>query len=553
MKYLNLFIAVLFIVSNLQAATAKKVNSKIDHVTVYTSGAQVDRSATFGAGAGLTEIIFEGVSPHIINKSLQARGFGNYIILDVQFRVKQPEPIHPGNAPLPPKIIKDIKLLSDSISQLDFDIEDIINKKEFLALEKKILLGNKYMQGNVDTITELAFAMDYLRKQLSDINTALMKIKRKEFELNKKRTSMQNRLNKLQSYNSLINPAKQPEGPKYQVVVTIQSKAAISGKMEISYMVNNAGWTPAYDIRANGVNQPVQFVYKANVYQNSGEDWTNAKLTLSTISPNQNYTKPNLHVLYANYYTPNSYGNRKQYKRSYGKAAAEMAVSSDKYDEIYSPSLTTSDFTQANYTMTNIEYKINLAYTIPSDGQPHLVAIQNKELDATFFHYLVPKLDKQAYLIAKITDWGSLYLLPGTANIYFEGTYVGETSLNTNSMADTLELALGKDRGVIAERIKKDEKTEKEMLGKNAAKTVTYSIKIKNNKLTSINLIVEDQLPVSQNEDIKVKPVDTNDAKYAESTGMLTWKTGIDAKTTREFDFSYMIVYDKNKQLANLN
>jgi uncharacterized protein (TIGR02231 family) len=553
MKYLNLLIAAMFLMTNLQAANEKKVDSRIKHVTIFTSGAQIERSASFNINAGLSEIIFEGVSPYISTKSIQAKGLGNYIILDVQFRVKQPEPVAPHNQPLPPRIVKDIALLSDSISQLNFDIEDLTNKREFIMLEKKVLLGNKYMQGNVDTITELKFAMDYLRKQLSDINTALMKIKREEFVLNKRRTKMQARLTKLQAYNSKVNPVKKPEGPKYQIVVSVQSKTAVSGKMEISYMVNNAGWTPTYDIRANGVGQPIQLVYKANVYQNSGEEWKDAKLTLSTIMPNQNYTKPFLPVMYANYYIPTVYNNRKQLKRSYSAAPAEAISDEILYKEDFESAKMAAAYTQANYTMTNVEYNIDLPYTIPSDGQYHMVAIQDNELDAEYFHYLVPKLDKQAFLVAKITEWGSLDLLPGAANIYFEGTYVGETNLNTNIMSDTLELALGKDRGVLAERNTTDEKVQNQKLGKDAIKTISYSIKIKSNKLSGINLIVEDQVPISQNEDITIRPLDISKAKFAETTGMLTWKMKLSAKTTKTLEFSYVIGYDKNKQLANVD
>lgn len=551
MKYLKLFIAGLFLITNLYATKENKVSSNIDHVTVFTSGAQIERSASFNIDAGLTEIIFEGVSPYINSKSIQARGFGKFIILDVQFRVKQPTPAPPGKDVLPPKIVNDIALLSDSISQINFDIEDLANKREFIMLEKKVLLGNKYMQGNLDTITELEFAMKYLRKQLFDINTTLMKIKREEFDLTKKRGRMQQRLKKLQAYNSQINPVKPPEGPKYQVVVTIQSKTEGNGKMEIGYLVGNAGWTPTYDIRANGVGQPIQLVYKANVFQNSGEEWDDTKLTLSTISPNQNFTKPFLSVLYANYYIPYNYEKNNRTKRLYSQAPSEMVVGSDAYGG-YSPAQKAAEFTQVNYTMTNIEYNIDLAYTIPSDGQPHMVAIQDNKLEAEFYHYLVPKLDKQAFLVAKIADWGALNLLPGAANIYFEGTYVGETQLNTNSVTDTLELALGKDRGVLAERKKIDENVKSEKLGKDAVKTITYSIKIKNNKLVDINLVVQDQLPVSQNEEITIRPNEIGNAKYAASTGMLKWKTKLSATHTKTLEFSYVVVYDKNKQLQNV-
>jgi uncharacterized protein (TIGR02231 family) len=552
MKTIFFILAGIILINSVFAENERIVKSNVDNVTVFLSSAQVYRTGSFTAETGISEIIFEGVSPYLNSGSIQVNGKGNFTILDVQFRVVQPTPPAPQNQPLPLQIVRDIDILLDSITQMNFEIENLANKRDALQVEKNVLLSNKYMQGNVDTIPELAPAMEYLRKQLNSINDQLMLIKKNEYQINKKLTGMQSRMDVLQSYNSHINPVVL-ENPKYQIVVTITAKESVSGNMTVNYMVSNAGWSPAYDIRANGVGQPIQLVHKANVYQNTGEDWKNAKLKLSTISPDQNYTKPYLPVLYLSYYNPYVYNTVSDAKYKCESMAGGVAGEAERgLDDYNSPALTSVDFTQVNYTMTNIEYDIDLVYTIPSDGKSHVVAVQDHKLNAEFYHYLVPRLDKNAFLIARITDWGKLDLLPGNANIYFEGTYVGQTNINTGILSDTLDLALGKDRGLIVERTKSKDENKNELIGNNVIKSLTYDIKLKNNKLTALNVIIEDQIPLSQTEEIKVKPVDYGKAEYAETTGLLKWKLKLAPNQTQTLNFSYDVTYNKDKQLANL-
>ncbi|MBU0487343.1 MAG: DUF4139 domain-containing protein [Bacteroidetes bacterium] len=534
------------------ATNEKDVKSKIKNVTVFANGAQVSRTASFSAGSGVTDIVFEGVSPYLNPKSIQVEGDGDYIILDVQFRVKQPVPPAPYNVELPKSIVKDIALLQDSLSQLGFDIDDVNAKKDVLNLEKKVLLGNKFMQGNVDTIPELKQAMEYLRKQLNDINESLNKIKRDEFKLNKEKARMEQRLNSLRSYNTYVNPPP-AEGPKYQVVVSIQSKAAVSGTMSVSYMVSNAGWTPSYDIRATEAGKPVQLVLKANVYQSSGEEWDNVKLKLSTITPGQGLYKPQLPALYLSYFTPQQhiYSRDDKNKEMYAPMAqTDMEMS--KASCAGAPASYSYQYTQEAQTLTNIEYNINLPYSIPNDGQYHIVAVKEHNLDADYVHYLVPRIDREAYLVAKVTGWNSLDLLPANANIYFNGTFVGETYINTGVMSDTMELALGKDRSIVIERKKLPDETKNELIGSNVTKTVKYELKIKNNKGIPVNLIVEDQIPIASTTDIKINKLSVGGAEYNETSGQLTWQIKLSGQQTKNLSYSWSVEYDKNKQLANV-
>ncbi|MFH2094050.1 MAG: DUF4139 domain-containing protein, partial [Bacteroidota bacterium] len=231
---------------------------------------------------------------------------------------------------------------------------------------------------------------------------------------------------------------------------------------------------------------------------------------------------------------------------------SEVSAPTEDYYVSEMPATSSAQYAQVNQTMTNVEYEIDLPYNIPSDGLPHMVAVQDKELKAEYFHYLVPRLDKEAYLIARVTEWSTLDLLPASANIYFEGTYVGETSINTGIMSDTLELALGKDRGVIIERKKLTDENRNELIGSNVVKTVSYELKIKNNKIAISNLIIEDQIPMASTGEIKIQKLEVAGAEFNETTGLLTWRAKVGSKQVKTINFSYSIEYDKNKQLANI-
>ncbi len=542
------FIPLFFLAISICAENEVILNSKPKKITVFLSSAQVTRSAAFSAEAGITNLVFEGVSPYLDTRSMQATGKGDFIILDVQYRLKEPVPVEPTSQVVPAKIVKSIELLEDSLVQLGFEIDDIVGKKDALLLEKKTLLSNQIMQGKADTIPDLKMAMEYLRKQLNDINNQWNILKRQEFQLQAKKSKMETRLAGLKNYNAWQNPVE-PELPVHQIVVTIQSKAPVTGSLSVNYYVQNAGWSPSYDIRATSASQPVKLVQKANVYQNTGEDWKDVKLTLSTITPSAGISKPVLPVYYLGY---NYYMGNVRTRSDDMKLAGAPASMSRSAEEAEVDAGSSAMYTQTNQTLTNAEYEIDLSYSIPSDGKSHLIAIKEHELKAEFVHYLMPEISKHAWLVAKITDWSNLDLLSATANIYFDGTFVGETSINTGLFSDTLELALGTDRSLVVERKRNKDEQKNAIIGSNVIKTVSYTLNIKNNKLSGVNLVVEDRIPISSDAGVKVEKVNLAGAEQNESSGLLTWKAKVSSGQTKAITFSYSIEYDKNKPLAIL-
>ncbi|HLP11741.1 MAG TPA: DUF4139 domain-containing protein [Flavobacteriales bacterium] len=543
-------------------------DSKIQKVTVFLAGAQVVREGTFMIQPGVSELSMSGVSPYVDPNSLQARGIGDFTIMDVKFDVEypQPDPVETDPNKIPADVLKKMRLLGDSIENVSYQLEEIRTKKEVRNMERQMLLNNGTVKGVGkvnDSIQLLKSAMDYFHVKMTEINMDLYNMKRKEDGLTKVYNGMNNRLTLLRNWQANNNMVVAPvKGPIYKLVVTVNAEAPVRGKIEVGYLVSQAGWVPSYDIRAKDVNSPVELNYKANVYQNSGEEWTKVPLTLSSNNPYINQTKPEMTPWYiTSYYVQEPYLRKNQagyYDKKvaedmdYERAAAPASALGEMQENLSSqkPAGYAQDFTVKTQTMVSAEFEIKLPYTIHSNNKPHLVSIAKEELKAKYYLALVPKLDKNAFMIADILDWEGLDLLPATANLYYDGTFVGKSYIDPSAMEDTLKLALGRDNNISAIRKKLKEKDKEKIIGDSKVKEVAYEINIRNSHAYAVDLIIEDQVPVSNLQDVKVEILDKGKANLNVYNGFLTWRTKLKPAGSEKITFGYAIKYDKDKTLS---
>ncbi len=555
--------------SILPPAAVDVADSKIQKVTVFLAGAQIVREGTFLISQGVSEVTFSGVSPYTDANSLQARGIGDFTIMDVKFDIEYPQPEVNNFDPnkIPADVLKKMRLLGDSIETITYSLEEIRTKKEVRTLERQMLLNNGTVKGVGkvnDSIQLLKSAMEYFHIKMTEINMDLFAIKKKEDGLTKIYNGMYGRMTALQNWSDNNNFVPAPvKGPIYKLIVTVNAEKPVRGKLEVGYLVSQAGWVPSYDIRAKDVNSPVELNYKANVYQSSGEDWEKVPLTLSSNNPYSNQTKPELIPWYINsYYVNEPYMQQKQAsyydqsrkeqmegERSMVAPASSLGAMQEKLSDD-GPAGYATDFTVKTQTMVSAEFEIKLPYSIKSNNKPHLVSIAKEELKAKYFLALVPKLDKNAFMIANIVDWDGLDLLPATANIYYDGTYVGKSYIDPSAMEDTLKLALGRDNNITAIRKKLKEKDKEKVIGDSKVKTLAYEINIRNAHTYAVDLIIEDQTPVSNLEDVKVEILDKGKAELNQFNGFLTWRIKIKPATAEKITFGYSIKYDKDKNLS---
>ncbi len=556
----SIFLAISLFSFSVFASETYEVKSTIKNVVVYQQGAQIKRQGNYTVQKGVTELVIRGVSPTINPATLQINATGSIIILDSKHTIFYPEPDNNiSTNELPPKIQREITLLEDSLFDLSYELAAVQNKIDVLNSQKRIIENNGTIKGVGkvnDSIPLLRDALAFYIKEMNAINTTLLDFNRTQVKLTRKQSRMNTRLNELVNYNSNIQQ-NQPvvnTGPIHEIKITVSAEEAATGRLVLTYLVNNAGWIPLYDLRSSNSAGTIELTYKAQVYQNTGIDWEATPLSLSTNNPYANKTKPNLNPWYLDYYSAqNNYSHaesRKDVDASTRYAGASQPGSLYDAEEVAEkPAYTADQFVTTIEQLLSVEYAIDLPYTIKSDNQPNMVLVKNTSLKTDYVYYTVPKLDASVYLIAQITNLAELNLLPGKATIFHDGSYLGNTYINPSNMSDTMDLSLGKTSNINVTRILLKNASKEKVVGDKIVKTFAYSITVKNLSKSTLDLIVEDQLPISRNPEIEIEIENISKAQHNEVNGFLTWKDKLKPNGTNDYDIVFNIKYDKTKPL----
>jgi uncharacterized protein (TIGR02231 family) len=533
-KIALLLVMVLFTMLTAKADEDKTpVKSEITGVTVFLNGAQVTRSASTVLKTGQSYLVFEGLSQYVNPNSVQVKGTGSFTILSVSSEMDYlKDQIKP----------KEEILLEDSLDSYNTQLEYQQGLIEVYTEEKNMIIANQKIGGTTAgvNIDELKAAAEFFRARLSEI-------KSKELAANAKIKKLQANVSQVTLQLTQLNAKRSI--PTSEIIVAVTTNTTTSATFEISYAVTGASWIPSYDLRATNTDSPIALDYRASVYQTTGEDWKNVKLKLCTGNPQQDGSKPSLYPWYL--YIYNTYSD---YRSSNAPMSATDNVSMEKSggkeeDKKNIAAQTAAYYTTVNTNATNFEFDINLPYTINSDGKTTIVEIQNYTLPATYQYYCAPKIDKNAYLLAKVTGWENYNLLSGYINLYFEGTYVGKSYLDVNNTKDTLDVSLGRDENISVERIKQKDYNANQFIGLNRKVSYAWEIDVRNKKKTPIEIVVEDQLPLSTDKQIEIEQGETSGAKYDETTGFLSWKLNLKSAETQKIKFSYSVKYPKDKNL----
>ena len=400
-------------------------------------------------------------------------------------------------------------MLKDSIRLLEDRIADLDDRMAASEAEKSMLASNHDIGGSgvIISAEQLAKAADFFRERTLLVNKAISRL-RKEQEQVKEQLARSRR--QLAELNYRHDPNR-----KEVTIVLIASKA-LKTRVDLRYLMSNTGWSPVYDLVAKDITQPILLRYKAQVYNNTGIDWNNVKLTLSTADPTLGASQPVL--------SPWELGRDKNfYRQRYAYNQGKKGEFGEDEDDIrgnamkQEQGLISADSTQRYETITvsevSAEFPIARPYDIPHDAKPYLVDINEHTVDATYSYIAIPKIDKDAFLLARITGWEKYDLVDGRANVYYGDTNVGESVINTAGTNDTLDLSLGRDNNVTIQRRQVEDRTSHKLVGSERKAVLTFEIDVKNNGTVPLKLIVQDQIPVSQDSDIKVDVLETTNAK----------------------------------------
>ena len=544
------FIAVLNLSAQNENADALKISTKPDEVMVYLNGAQVFSKGNANLKPGRQTIVFDKLSNHIDANSVQVKADADVTILSVNYQLNY----------LKPQDFREYQVLDDSLKiYSDLNARLAITRRSYEE-ELSMLNSNKSIGGsNVGvSVSELTKMADFIRLRVQETST-----KKYEIEVRERKNN-----ERIQAINSqLSNMRNNDMKPTGEIVVQLNATNAGSANFELAYYVTNCGWVPSYDIRVKDVNSPSVIAAKANVYQNSGQDWKNVKLSLSTGNPSRGNTKPNLIPWWLS--LTENLPRKDYYKKSladdkskgrYTEDAPAPAAMDRSLSEVQISSMpgvrsnTAASYTTvASNTTTNATFEIKIPYTIKSDGGDNFVEIQKYDIAANYKYFAIPKSDKDAFLLAELIGWDKSELLPGDANVYFENNYVGKTYFDSRIIDDTLSVALGRDNNVIINRKQVKELNEKTAVNGSQKKvTRTFEIEVKNTRKSAIELDLEDQIPLSNNELLIVELLDSGKAEYNKETGKLEWKIKLQPGEATKLRFSYSVRYPKKYILNGL-
>lgn len=545
--------------STLLANDKDLIKSTLNEVTVYSQGAQIHHKANYTVKSGITEISIEGISAYIDPKSLQLKATGNVIIVDTKYTLFYPQPEVKTNDGPPSKVLKEMSLLSDSLEQLSFDLKEIQDEIGIFRAAQNIISMNGAVRGSGkvnDSINLLKQTVDYYTAKMNEINKKLLSLEKKQREKQKIQSRVQTRYNELKNYEQLtVDPNKYAPIPR--VVVTLSASEAVTGKLSFSYLISQAGWTPLYDIRSDSQTGKISLTYKAQVFQNSGIDWENVKLNISTNNPYANKTKPELNPWYIDYYVYRQNLGLEEISirgaRNIPQAAFNQGyflqedLKTKTLDDV--PAMDADKFTTVVHQLIAAEFKIDLPYSIKSNNEKNLVLIKSSELNTTFKYFAVPKMDPGVYLVAQMTKLDELQLVPATANIFFDGSYIGETYIDPTTMDDTLNLSLGKDPNIVVKRTLLKQKSKDKIVQDKRERTFSYQIEIQNNKSSNIQLVIQDQIPMTTNADIHIELQDAGGARELPGKGILEWDYKLKPGDNKKIEFSYKVKHPKDQQI----
>lgn len=570
-KSMLLAISGILYAASLSAQTRQRMN--LESATVFLSGAELFSTAKLQLPAGETEVVLTNVAGNVNTQTLAVTATNNVV---VQSAVFQNYYLNPADSSLSPRA----RALRDSMARVSKRYVELGIRKDVVDEQLNTIRENKEIKGE-----NTGLNVADLQKMLDLMNTRMQTLLTEQYQLQKKREEIKVQHDQLdKQFTEEQRKGYQPGG---QILVKFYTPQAASTDIAMTYVVPSAGWSPGYDLRVENVSKPVKLFYKAQVTQNSGIDWKKIRLTLSSGNPGEGAEAPQLAPWYLAYtrpeyvqnqsrpvIEPNQPGSRSTLtaqeieKMPVRDLASQTATTAGRYrsndlnlsggrmenttviiDGVQQSSMNRYTSVDAAGIVTNFD--IEIPYDIPSDGKTHNIGIKTYELPATYRYVAVPKLDKDAFLQARITKWEDLNLLPAPSSIFFEGSYVGQGRIEPRNTGDTLALSLGRDKRIIIKRDRDKLYRSDRIIGTNIHEAFTYVTTLRNTKKEPVTVFITDQFPVSNDKDISIEDKEADGAVVEENTGLVTWEVKLKPGETQKLRLAYTVKHPKGRVLSN--
>ncbi len=570
----NTFLLAASLVFFIPAKAQVRQRVSLESATVFLSGAELFSTAKLSLPAGETEIILTNVASNVNAQTLTLNATNDVV---VQSAVFQNYYLNPADSQLSPRA----RTLRDSLDGINNRFVELGIRKDVVDEQLSTIRSNKELKGENTglNVTDLQKMLDLMNSRMQSLLTEQTVLDKKKKELQARHEQLNNQ------YQEEQRKGFQPGG---QLLVKFYTPRATSTDLSMTYVVSNAGWSPAYDLRVESVSKPVKLYYKAQVMQNSGIAWKGIKLTLSSGNPGEGAEAPQLAPWYLAYYKPEYVQNQSLQRSNVEKMAVRdvagqvattagvlqsgrgstLNISGGRGENtVYSVDgvlQNTGDIQNNNLQQSSMNrytsvdaagivtnFDIEIPYDIPSDGKAHNIGIKTYELPASYRYVAVPKLDKDAFLQAQVTKWEELNLLPAPSSVFFEGSYVGQGVIDPRNVGDTMNFSLGRDKRIVIRRERDRLYRSDRTIGSNIHEAFTYITTLRNTKKEVVSIFITDQFPVSNDNDIIIEDKEVEDARLEENTGLAYWEIKLKPGETKKLRLAYTVKHPKGRVLSN--
>jgi uncharacterized protein (TIGR02231 family) len=534
----------------------KTIDTRICEVTVYTDRALVTRRGTVALTGNEGELAIASIPATLDTESVRATGAGTVAVQLLGVRTEtvfSSEPVADGIAELTQQIQElqtQRRAINDKITARKIQLKFV----EGLS-EKSVGFFSSSIAKQQVGLNETGELLNFLGTNYLKYVSAIAQHERQQHKLD----------NQIQALQQKLRQVKTPHSQQsFNIIVAIEPSGSGNFELELSYVVKRASWTPLYDLRVNTTNNQINLHYLAEVNQNTGEDWTGVALTLSTAKPGMGTLPPKLEPWFIDTVHPKS-AQTPEFMRTRSPQTAEpdraaaperafaMMALSDAAAAPESIAAQTATATVSKEGGT-VSFQVGGNTKIPSDGTPHKVMVFRENYPFKPEYIAVPRLVSFAYLQAVVVNpLTGATLLPGKANIFRDNTFVGTVELENVSPGQEYKLNLGIDEGLKIERELVERQVDKKLIGQQRRMSYAYRLNVTNLHQVQVHLTLKEQLPVSRNEQIKVRLTLTNPKVVAGEMGLLEWIMSLQPQAKQELYYQFVVEHPPELTVIGLD
>lgn len=561
MKILSL----LCFAATLGAAEIPTPDAKPREVTVYADRAEVVRIFQGDLAAGDQSLLFDNLPANVDFSSIRVEGTGAFTLIDIR-----PETVQ----------VKEVANEAIRALQAKIQAQELVQKELSLAegrvafrrsaLEKVLgrltSVGKESANPEMDPLKWAAY-LDFQAEQ--------------QVALDKEATDLAKRIKasrqQVDTYNREIAALNGNQSRSRNLArVNLDVKTAGPAVVRLSYVVQGPSWKPVYDLRADTKAKSLEITYHAELRQSTGEDWQGVALKLSTAEPSVGGREPEMspwflakaEAIALDELRKDSDGHNRRGSNATGRFAGEKqnfaaATGSNQFNEFSTKAggAVLADATVSTASVvtsgTAATYVIERTTDIKSDNKMAKVTVTRLLLPSTFRHSCVPKLSSYVYLKTHATNKSDFTLLPGRTSVFLDGAFVANSSMDLVPAGQKFWTFLGVDQSVSVERKELARREESSgLFGKKTLRTVFDQVfKVKNGKATEIDLVIWDQLPMGDHEDIKVVLEEPKYEKDSESFKMneskyVEWRHAVKAGEKLDVPYRFAIERPEDMQVV---